>query len=96
MADALECLSCCLKSVDTLHGLTCYICDAACSKTADHVANVALVFHRETEYLLENMQASVKDSAASSRQELEQLQQKVKHTLHVVTVGCSCAAKTVI
>ncbi|KAJ7385731.1 regulation of mitotic centrosome separation [Desmophyllum pertusum] len=30
----------------------------------------------ETEYLLENMEASVKDSAASSRQELEQLQQK--------------------
>lgn len=31
----------------------------------------------ETEYLLENMEASVKDSAASSRQELENLQQKV-------------------
>ncbi|XP_078375266.1 centrosomal protein of 85 kDa-like [Oculina patagonica] len=31
----------------------------------------------ETEYLLENMEAGVKDSAASSRQELEQLQQKL-------------------
>ena len=34
---------------------------------------------RETEYLLENMQASVKDSAVSSRQELEQMQQKVRN-----------------
>ena len=36
--------------------------------------------HRETEYLLENMEASVKDSASSSKQELKQLQQKVNYT----------------
>ena len=39
----------------------------------------SLTLSRETEYLLENMQASVKDSAASSRQELEQMQQKVRY-----------------
>ena len=36
--------------------------------------------HREIEYLLENMEASVKDSASSSKQELKQLQQKVNYT----------------
>ena len=47
--------------------------------TADHgIVNLRTLF-RETEYLLENMQASVKDSAVSSRQELEQMQQKVRN-----------------
>lgn len=32
---------------------------------------------RETEYLMKNMEASVKDSAASNRQELELQKQKV-------------------
>ena len=42
---------------------------------------MVLFLHSETEYLLENMEASVKDSASSSRQELEKLQQKVKCSL---------------
>ena len=55
-------------------------CDVFCSRAADHMV---LFLHSETEYLLENMEASVKDSAASSRQELEKLQQKVKCTLNI-------------
>lgn len=47
--------------------------------TADHGIVNLLTLFRETEYLLENMQASVKDSAVSSRQELEQMQQKVRN-----------------
>ena len=47
--------------------------------TADHGIVNLLTLSRETEYLLENMQASVKDSAVSSRQELEQMQQKVRN-----------------
>ena len=46
---------------------------------------------RETEYLLENMQASVKDSAVSSRQELEQMQQKVRnYYVHVYLMKDVC------
>lgn len=47
-----------------------------------------LTLSRETEYLLENMQASVKDSAVSSRQELEQMQQRVRYS-------CVCLMKDV-
>lgn len=50
-----------------------------------------LTLPRETEYLLENMQASVKDSAVSSRQGLEQMQQKVRcYYLHVYLMKDVC------
>ena len=41
----------------------------------------------KTEYLLENMEARVKDSAVLSRQEPEKLQQKVKCTLNPKYTG---------
>ena len=56
--------------------------------TADHGIVNLLTLSRETEYLLENMQASVKDSAVSSRQELEQMRQKVRYY-------CVCLMKDV-
>lgn len=50
-----------------------------------------LPLSRETEYLLENMQASVKDSAVSSRQELEQMQKKVRYYyVCLVKDVCTC------